>query len=227
MRDTDHPITRGLPPVWMHAKDELYDTLRGPAEDMHILATAYSIPEFDGTGKHEPMMMTLALRPRPRVSHGARPRRLLDEVRRLRDDAPAAAPNGPPPARSRFRAREFPDRRQIRLRSNEQAPARHNRHTARTHEGSGTAMASSRRPADRCVAEVATSRPRSRRRRSSSLPLPSARKSTGRAEACRARRRSRPRRRCHRRCSRPAAITSEYSGSPLISARSYVSDRRS
>jgi uncharacterized protein len=59
MRDTEHPITRGIPSVWLHAKDELYDTLRGPAEDMHILATAYSDPEFDGTGKHEPMMMTL------------------------------------------------------------------------------------------------------------------------------------------------------------------------
>jgi uncharacterized protein len=59
IRDTDHPITRGLPPLWMHSKDELYDTLRGPAEDMHILATAFSDPAFDGTGKHEPMIMTL------------------------------------------------------------------------------------------------------------------------------------------------------------------------
>jgi type 1 glutamine amidotransferase len=59
IRDTEHPITRGLPKTWLHAKDELYDTLRGPAEDMHILATAYSDPKFDGTGKHEPMLMTL------------------------------------------------------------------------------------------------------------------------------------------------------------------------
>jgi type 1 glutamine amidotransferase len=59
IRDTDHPITRGLPPVWMHAQDELYDSLRGPAEDMHILATAYSDPAFSGTGKHEPMLATL------------------------------------------------------------------------------------------------------------------------------------------------------------------------
>ena len=59
IRDAEHPITRGLPPLWMHTKDELYDTLRGPAEDMHILATAHSSPEFDGTGKHEPMLMTL------------------------------------------------------------------------------------------------------------------------------------------------------------------------
>ncbi len=70
LRDTDHPITRGLPPVWMHTKDELYDTLRGPAEDMHILATAYSSPEFSGTGKHEPMLMTLPYG-RGRIFHTA------------------------------------------------------------------------------------------------------------------------------------------------------------
>ena len=59
VRDNEHPITRGLPAVWMHAKDELYDRLRGPAEDLHILATAYSSPEHKGTGRHEPMLMTL------------------------------------------------------------------------------------------------------------------------------------------------------------------------
>src|SRR5689334_11385300 len=30
-RDAKHPIMRGLPPLWMHTKDELYDSLRGPA----------------------------------------------------------------------------------------------------------------------------------------------------------------------------------------------------
>jgi len=59
IRDADHPITKGLPPLWMHTKDELYDRLRGPAEEMHILATAYSAPEQGGTGRHEPMMMAL------------------------------------------------------------------------------------------------------------------------------------------------------------------------
>jgi type 1 glutamine amidotransferase len=59
VRDTEHPITRGLPALWMHTKDELYDSLRGPAENMHVLATAYSSPEFEGTGRHEPMLMTL------------------------------------------------------------------------------------------------------------------------------------------------------------------------
>jgi type 1 glutamine amidotransferase len=58
-RDAKHPIMKGLPPLWMHTKDELYDSLRGPAENLHILATAYSAPEFDGTRRHEPMLMTL------------------------------------------------------------------------------------------------------------------------------------------------------------------------
>jgi type 1 glutamine amidotransferase len=58
-RDAEHPIMRGLPPLWMHTKDELYDQLRGPAEDLHILATAYSSPQYEGTSRHEPMLMTL------------------------------------------------------------------------------------------------------------------------------------------------------------------------
>jgi type 1 glutamine amidotransferase len=59
IRDGAHPITRGLPKLWMHTKDELYDSLRGPAENMHILATAFSAPDQQGTGRHEPILMTL------------------------------------------------------------------------------------------------------------------------------------------------------------------------
>lgn len=58
-RGPKHPITDGLPDRWMHTKDELYDSLRGPAEDMTILATAYSAPEYNGTRRHEPMLMVL------------------------------------------------------------------------------------------------------------------------------------------------------------------------
>jgi hypothetical protein len=43
----------------MHAKDELYDRLRGPAEKLTVLATAYSPPEQGGTGEHEPTLMTI------------------------------------------------------------------------------------------------------------------------------------------------------------------------
>jgi len=59
IRNDDHPITRGLPRVWMHAQDELYDRLRGPAANMTILATAFASPERGGTGRHEPMLLAI------------------------------------------------------------------------------------------------------------------------------------------------------------------------
>lgn len=58
-RDAAHPIMRGLPPVWMHAPDELYAHLRGPGKNMTVLATAYSDPANFGTGHDEPMLMVL------------------------------------------------------------------------------------------------------------------------------------------------------------------------
>lgn len=59
VRDADHPVTKGMPRAWMHVNDELYDMLRGPAENMHILATAYADPAKGGTGRHEPMIFTV------------------------------------------------------------------------------------------------------------------------------------------------------------------------
>jgi len=58
-RDTHHPVTRGIPALWLHTKDELYDSLRGPAESLHVLATAYSDPNQGGTGHNEPVLMTI------------------------------------------------------------------------------------------------------------------------------------------------------------------------
>ena len=58
-RDADHPITRGLPKTWMHQGDELYSTLRGPGENMTVLATAWSDPANGGTGHDEPQLMVL------------------------------------------------------------------------------------------------------------------------------------------------------------------------
>ena len=58
-RDPEHPIMRGLPHVWMHAGDELYNSLRGPGENMTVLATAWSDPANHGSGHDEPMLMVL------------------------------------------------------------------------------------------------------------------------------------------------------------------------
>ena len=59
IRNANHPITKGMPTVWMHTQDELYNSLRGPAENMKILATAYSAEDNEGTGRHEPALMVL------------------------------------------------------------------------------------------------------------------------------------------------------------------------
>ena len=61
MREKDHPICRGLPEKWMHAKDELYAELRGPAKNLTVLGTAYSDPsKKGGTGEHEPVLFTIS-----------------------------------------------------------------------------------------------------------------------------------------------------------------------
>jgi len=57
IRETEHPIMKGLPKRWMHAGDELYNKMRGPGTNMTILATAYSDPSNSGTGRDEPMLM--------------------------------------------------------------------------------------------------------------------------------------------------------------------------
>jgi|KBSMisStaDraftv2_1062788.scaffolds.fasta_scaffold03458_2 type 1 glutamine amidotransferase len=59
VRNGDHPITKGLPKTWMHQGDELYAQLRGPGENMTVLATAYSDPANNGTGHDEPQLMVL------------------------------------------------------------------------------------------------------------------------------------------------------------------------
>src|SRR5207244_9974851 len=57
---TYQPSTRGRRKTWMHQGDELYATLRGPGQNMTVLATAYSDPANRGTGHDEPMLMVLS-----------------------------------------------------------------------------------------------------------------------------------------------------------------------
>ena len=57
--DMNHPITKGLPDRWRHVSDELYDRLRGPAENLKVLAIAYSDKATGGTGENEPVLFTI------------------------------------------------------------------------------------------------------------------------------------------------------------------------
>ncbi len=72
-RAPEHPIMQGLPAKWMHATDELYHALRGPAENITVLGSAYSSKDMGGTGEDEPLADGVALSQRPRFSHGPRP----------------------------------------------------------------------------------------------------------------------------------------------------------
>lgn len=53
--NTEHPITKGLPAKWLHAKDELYCKLCGPAKNVEVLGTALS----PMTKRNEPMLLTI------------------------------------------------------------------------------------------------------------------------------------------------------------------------
>lgn len=59
LRDTRHPITRGLPKRWLTSKDECYAMLRGPAENMTVLATSKDTSEKAPTDRHEPTLMVI------------------------------------------------------------------------------------------------------------------------------------------------------------------------
>ncbi len=56
---TDHPIISGLPNRWAHAKDELYDRMRGPGNIKDLLYTSFSDKETGGSGREEPLIFTV------------------------------------------------------------------------------------------------------------------------------------------------------------------------
>lgn len=55
----DHPIMKGLPEKWMHTTDEIYGMLRGPAENITVLASSYSDKKDNGSGEMEPTLMVI------------------------------------------------------------------------------------------------------------------------------------------------------------------------
>jgi type 1 glutamine amidotransferase len=59
LRVANHPITKGMPEVWMTTKDECYAKLRGPAENMTILATGKDMSGKAPTDRHEPILMVI------------------------------------------------------------------------------------------------------------------------------------------------------------------------
>lgn len=59
IREKDHPITNGMPDVWLTNTDECYAQLRGPAENLTILATGKDVSGKAPTDRHEPMLMVV------------------------------------------------------------------------------------------------------------------------------------------------------------------------
>ena len=59
-RAPKHPIMAGLRAEWLHAKDELYDFMRGPAKNATILATAFADPKQGGSGENEPQLLAIS-----------------------------------------------------------------------------------------------------------------------------------------------------------------------
>ncbi len=60
VREPNHPITNGLPTEFMHSRDELYHGLRGPADNVTVLATSFSAKDQGGSGRNEPMLMAIS-----------------------------------------------------------------------------------------------------------------------------------------------------------------------
>ncbi|MEO6567670.1 MAG: ThuA domain-containing protein [Opitutaceae bacterium] len=56
-RTPEHPVMKGLPNAFMHAKDEIYSNLRGPAMNVTVLATAHADRP---NAEDEPMLMAIS-----------------------------------------------------------------------------------------------------------------------------------------------------------------------
>ncbi|WP_372794467.1 ThuA domain-containing protein [Pontiella sp.] len=59
VRSPNHPIMKGLPKVWLTSEDECYAKLRGPAEQMTVLATGEDQTVKERLGQHQPVLMAV------------------------------------------------------------------------------------------------------------------------------------------------------------------------
>jgi len=59
VRNSQHPITQSLPEQWLASQDECYARLRGPAENLTILATGKDTTDKAPTDRHEPLLMVI------------------------------------------------------------------------------------------------------------------------------------------------------------------------
>ena len=62
VRTSEHPVMQGLPSKWLHAEDELYSQLRGPAKNLTVLATAFAdkAKHANARGENEPVLMAIS-----------------------------------------------------------------------------------------------------------------------------------------------------------------------
>ena len=58
-RQAKHPITKGLPDNWIHAQDEMYDRMRGPANIKDLLYSGFADKATGGSGREEPLVFTV------------------------------------------------------------------------------------------------------------------------------------------------------------------------
>ncbi|MBQ8734599.1 MAG: ThuA domain-containing protein [Bacteroidaceae bacterium] len=58
-RNAEHPITKELPDNWLHAQDEMYDFMRGPANIKDLLYSGMSDAATGGSGREEPLVFTV------------------------------------------------------------------------------------------------------------------------------------------------------------------------
>lgn len=58
-RNMENVIMKGLPVRWVHGTDILFNRLRGNSKNMEVLATSFCDTTGGGSGKEEPILMTI------------------------------------------------------------------------------------------------------------------------------------------------------------------------